>query len=75
MSDTPSIQNDSKNSENKLDTLKGETPTEQPSTESKKHTWKESVTDKFDENTNTENINRIQSFTGYHLQFKTWKKD
>lgn len=47
--------------------------------EPKKHSkfaWKESLTDKFDENnTEPDNVNRIQSFTGYHLQFKTWKKN
>lgn len=44
--------------------------------EHSKFAWKESLTDKFDENnTEPDNVNRVQSFTGYHLQFKTWKKN
>ena len=47
-----------------------------PSSEHSKFAWKESLTDKFDENnTEPDNVNRVQSFTGYHLQFKTWKKN
>lgn len=75
MSETQLNQNDSNKFESKVDTSVGESAAEQPSTQSNKHAWKESLTDKFDENINMENINRIQSFTGYHLQFKTWKKE
>lgn len=75
MSENQLNQNDSNNSESKIDTIAGETVTEQPSIESNENTWKESLTDKFDESTDTENMNKIQSFTGYHLQFKTWKKE
>lgn len=44
------------------------------SPDNSKFAWKESLTDKFQEN-ETENANRVQSFTGYHMQFKTWKKE
>lgn len=76
MAETSQIQNDNNNSPNKLNNKVVENVTDETPTEPTKYTWKKSLTDSFDENrSDTENINRIQSFTGYHLQFNTWKKE
>lgn len=79
MADTPQIEQLSQDIEqNKTETPSiKETPSIDDisiSPDNSKFAWKESLTDKFQEN-ETENANRVQSFTGYHMQFKTWKKE